>query len=143
FSDCPRQRNLNPLGRAQSALIGDDFKALNIPVGRVIASPFCRCMDTARIAFGKVTLADEVRGMKADPKMRTHFTALQQPGANLIIVGHNSASGLIGEESCARPRRWWSSPWARTNTSWWPASGPSNGRNSARKPRTAARRAQP
>jgi len=98
FSDCPRQRNLNPLGRAQSALIGDDFKALKIPVGSVIASPFCRCMDTARIAFGTVTAADEVRGMKASPQMRAHFTTPQKPGANLVIVGHGSASGLIGEE---------------------------------------------
>jgi broad specificity phosphatase PhoE len=98
FSDCPRQRNLNPLGRAQSALIGDDFKALNIPVDRVIASPFCRCMETARIAFGKVAAADEVRGMKASPQMRAYFTTPQKPGANLVIVGHGSASGLIGEE---------------------------------------------
>ena len=44
-------------------MIGSEFKALNIPVGNVIASPFCRCMDTARIAFGRVTAADEVRGI--------------------------------------------------------------------------------
>ncbi len=98
FADCPRQRNLNALGRSQSALIGENFKALAIPVGDVIASPFCRCMDTARIAFGKVTAADEVRGMKADARMRAHFTTPQKPGANLIVVGHGSANGLIGEE---------------------------------------------
>ncbi len=98
FADCPRQRNLNGLGRAQAALIGEDFKALKIPVGDVIASPFCRCMDTARIAFGKVIAADEVRGMKADPKMRAHFTTLQKPGANLVVVGHGGVGGLIGEE---------------------------------------------
>jgi phosphohistidine phosphatase SixA len=98
FSDCPRQRNLNPLGRAQSALIGEDFKALNIPVVSVLSSPFCRCMDTAHIAFGKATAADEVRGMKASPQMRAHFTTPQKPGTNLVIVGHGGASGLIGEE---------------------------------------------
>lgn len=98
FADCPRQRNLNGLGRKQAATIGEDFKALNIPVGAVIASPFCRCMDTARIAFGKATAADEVRGMKADAKMRAHFTTPQKPGANLIIVGHGGVGGLIGEE---------------------------------------------
>lgn len=97
FADCPRQRNLNPLGRAQSALIGEGFRALKIPVGDVIASPFCRCMDTARLAFGRVTAADEVRG-KAEAKMRAHFATPLKAGANLVIVGHGGAGGLIGDE---------------------------------------------
>ncbi|MGE3905776.1 MAG: histidine phosphatase family protein [Reyranellaceae bacterium] len=97
FADCPRQRNLNKLGRAQSALIGDGFKALQIPVGDVVASPFCRCMDTARIAFGRVTAADEVRGT-AGETMRAHFATPPKAGTNLVIVGHGGAGGLIGEE---------------------------------------------
>ena len=52
FSDCSRQRNLSPAGRRQAREIGDAFRRLRIPVGRVLASPPCRTRDTARLAFG-------------------------------------------------------------------------------------------
>jgi phosphohistidine phosphatase SixA len=51
--DCSRQRNLNAEGRRQARAIGRAFRRLEIPVGRVLASPFCRTRDTARLAFGQ------------------------------------------------------------------------------------------
>jgi phosphohistidine phosphatase SixA len=52
--DLPReqQRNLSPLGIAQSRRIGARFRALGLPVARVLASPFHRCTDMADLAFG-------------------------------------------------------------------------------------------
>src|SRR6185436_10063318 len=47
---CETQRNLNDDGREEATLIGAQFRALKIPVGEVLASEFCRCVDTANIA---------------------------------------------------------------------------------------------
>jgi len=61
FADCPKQRNLNSIGRYQAFLIGEGFRNLGIPVGEVFSSPYCRCVDTARLAFGKYVILDELR----------------------------------------------------------------------------------
>ncbi len=51
--DCATQRNLNAEGRAQAEAIGAAFRALGVPVGAVLASPFCRTVETAALAFGR------------------------------------------------------------------------------------------
>ena len=53
--DCKTQRNLDEQGRAQSKALGDRFKALGYSSDRVYSSPWCRCLDTARLmAIGPV-----------------------------------------------------------------------------------------
>jgi phosphohistidine phosphatase SixA len=54
LEDCKKQRNLSERGRDDAKAIGQAFQALNIPVARVLASPYCRTQDTARLAFGRV-----------------------------------------------------------------------------------------
>ena len=51
INNCATQRNLNDSGRIQSKKIGDFFKKNNIPLGKVFSSEWCRCKDTALIAF--------------------------------------------------------------------------------------------
>ena len=51
-SRCDTQRSLTPAGKAQATAIGRAFTALHIPVGEVLSSPFCRCKETAELAFG-------------------------------------------------------------------------------------------
>ena len=53
IDNCATQRNLNDSGRMQSNKIGDFFKKNNIPLGKVFSSEWCRCKDTASIAFKK------------------------------------------------------------------------------------------
>ena len=53
--DCSRQRNLSAQGRRQARTIGISFRRLGIPVGRVLASPYCRTRQTARLAFGRAS----------------------------------------------------------------------------------------
>lgn len=53
LSNCETQRNLTQAGRQQAAAIGKAFKALRIPTGKIYSSLFCRCIDTAELAFGK------------------------------------------------------------------------------------------
>lgn len=98
FADCGRQRSLNSVGRAQAFAIGEAFRVLGIPIGDVIASPYCRCMDTARIAFGRVQRADEVRSGGDADRLRARLSTTPPAGANLAIVGHGSASDLFGDE---------------------------------------------
>ena len=49
--DCSTQRNLNNKGREQSKKIGKFFKENKIPISLVISSEWCRCKETAYIAF--------------------------------------------------------------------------------------------
>ena len=53
LEDCSTQRNLSAAGREEARRIGEAFRARGIPVGRVLSSRWCRCMDTAWLAFGQ------------------------------------------------------------------------------------------
>ena len=53
YAECATQRNLSDAGRAQARAIGEAIRALGLPVGEVIASPFCRTMETGRLMFGR------------------------------------------------------------------------------------------
>lgn len=48
---CATQRNLSERGKQQAGRIGALFAARAAPVERVLSSRYCRCLDTARIAF--------------------------------------------------------------------------------------------
>lgn len=50
---CSSQRNLSEDGRAQARRIGERLKAASLRPARVRSSPWCRCMDTAELAFGR------------------------------------------------------------------------------------------
>jgi hypothetical protein len=52
LGDCSTQRNLSDEGRAQARRIGDWFKVRGLMPARVRSSPWCRCVDTATLAFG-------------------------------------------------------------------------------------------
>jgi len=51
LNDCNTQRNLNDDGRLQSKKIGDFFKKNKISIEKVYSSEWCRCKETASIAF--------------------------------------------------------------------------------------------
>ena len=55
LGECSTQRNLSDEGRAQARRIGEWFKARGLQPERVRSSPWCRCMDTATLAFGSAT----------------------------------------------------------------------------------------
>lgn len=52
LGECGTQRNLNDEGRAQARHIGAWFEARALKPARVRSSPWCRCVDTALLAFG-------------------------------------------------------------------------------------------
>ncbi len=51
INNCETQRNLSQSGRLQSKEIGNFFKENDIPIELVISSEWCRCKETALIAF--------------------------------------------------------------------------------------------
>jgi phosphohistidine phosphatase SixA len=99
LSDCSRQRNLNGEGRRQSREIGQAFERLDIPVGRVLASPFCRTRDTARLAFGRVQPSRALLSVEffASPRearrkgLKQLLEAEPPDGTNTVLVSHGSA----------------------------------------------------
>lgn len=52
LDDCSTQRNLNDAGRAQARSIGAWFRQRQLQPGKVLSSPWCRCVDSATLAFG-------------------------------------------------------------------------------------------
>ena len=51
INDCKTQRNLSDSGRIQSQKIGNFFEENKISIGKVYSSEWCRCKETASIAF--------------------------------------------------------------------------------------------
>ena len=51
LNDCSTQRNLNENGRKQAKNIGNFFKENKIKIDEVLSSEWCRCKETAEIAF--------------------------------------------------------------------------------------------
>ena len=53
LNDCLTQRNLSDRGRKQAKIIGNIFSKTNISLSGIFSSEWCRCKETARIAFSK------------------------------------------------------------------------------------------
>ena len=55
IDDCATQRNLDELGRAQARAVGEAFRQHGVQVDKILSSPLCRCLETARLmALGPV-----------------------------------------------------------------------------------------
>ena len=67
---CSTQRNLSEAGRAQSRRIGAWFAARQLVPVKVRTSPWCRCIDTARLAFGSAEIWPPLASTFADPQRR-------------------------------------------------------------------------
>ena len=94
--DCTTQRNLSERGREHARALGEAIRALGIPIGTVLASPLCRTVETAMLAFGAAQKAPAVReGGPLPPGSPGRFPALRvllstpvPPGTNTVVVGH-------------------------------------------------------
>ena len=51
LNDCSTQRNLSEGGRKQAQRIGEFFTKNKIEIDKVLSSEWCRCKETAKIAF--------------------------------------------------------------------------------------------
>src|SRR5258708_12419197 len=95
FEDCANQRNLIDRGRSDARAAAAAIRHLGIPVERVLASPFCRTVETAQLIFGRAEKMQEVRGEPSAPADAERYAALRRilatpipAGANLAVVSH-------------------------------------------------------
>jgi len=52
LGDCSTQRNLSEEGRAQARSVGAWFRQRRLQPVKILSSPWCRCVDSATLAFG-------------------------------------------------------------------------------------------
>lgn len=99
LSNCQNQRNLSAAGQEQARMIGDAMRSLDIPIETVLTSPYCRCQDTAALAFGKSVVTHELRFGVGDDVQQTNQlsaslkTLLSTPpasGTNTVLVSHTA-----------------------------------------------------
>ncbi|QBQ39214.1 histidine phosphatase family protein [Pseudoduganella plicata] len=97
LGDCATQRNLSAPGRADAQALGAAVRHHGVPVARVLSSRWCRCQDTARLAFGRVEAVAMLDSMMYDgdaararklAELRQSVLAWQAPG-NLVLVTHD------------------------------------------------------
>lgn len=97
LGDCATQRNLSEQGRSEARAIGEAFTRREIPVGEVLTSEWCRCVDTAQLAFGAArtwsalnsNFNDQERA-KAEKNAEARRRLSRRPeNGNLILVTHN------------------------------------------------------
>jgi len=91
LDDCSTQRNLDERGRAQARRIGEAFRQNGVAVGAVLSSPRCRCLDTARLAFGQAQPWEVLQGALNDSERRQG----QLVEIRKAIAGHRSGPALV------------------------------------------------
>jgi phosphohistidine phosphatase SixA len=108
IDDCSTQRNLDDAGREQGRALGEVFRKHGVRVGRIVASPMCRCQETGKLmAVGSVETSWALL-----PDMGSSRTRLQElqemiaswrgPGT-LVLVTHGLTvrplTGFIPEQA--------------------------------------------
>ena len=114
LNDCSTQRNLNSIGRKQAKDIGEFFRENKIKIYKVLSSEWCRCKETADIAFKNystnsflnsfysskyaknkdkqvVALNDYVKKLKSDKNLIfvTHYVLISE------VLNYGPSSGEI------------------------------------------------
>jgi len=92
---CSTQRNLTADGREQARRLGEVFRTRGVVIGRVLSSQWCRCLQTARLAFGRAEPWPALNGGPRDAervaaRVRDVHALLATPpsGGSLVLVTH-------------------------------------------------------
>jgi phosphohistidine phosphatase SixA len=100
LEDCATQRNLSAQGRAEAKRLGELLRKRKVPIERVVSSPWCRCIDTAQLAFGRMDerwdalsnlFARSPNTEKQLKAMRPRIGAYAGKG-NLVLISHGSVA---------------------------------------------------
>jgi broad specificity phosphatase PhoE len=108
LEDCSTQRNLSASGRDDARRIGAAFRARGIIVDDVRSSVWCRCLDTATLAFGTVNpwlpLNSFFRNRDREPNQTraVREQVSRHRGGTLVFVTHQvnitALTGLYPDE---------------------------------------------
>lgn len=95
LEDCGTQRNLSEAGRAHARRIGEEFRKRKLPVARVLSSQWCRCLETAHLAFGTAEVSASLGNLFGRPENRAQqvretqaLVANWEGAGNLVLVSH-------------------------------------------------------
>ena len=100
FEDCSTQRNLNEAGRLQSKKIGNFFKKNKIDFYKVLSSPFCRCVETAKVANLNYEISNLAITMKST-ELEKRISEIKKyiekytKGGNIIFITHFNVANPI------------------------------------------------
>jgi len=109
--DCSTQRNLSDAGREQARRIGAWFRTHRLEPQRVRSSSWCRCLETARLAFDRAepwTALDSIVGQRPHesahvPEMRAELARLAgvAPAGFEVWVTHQANIVALADAATA------------------------------------------
>ena len=97
LNDCSTQRNLSETGRDQAKKIGKFFHENQIPIDKVISSEWCRCKETAEIAFKRFETKDFLNSFFSEKFSKNRTKQIEDlnkyidrwdSSKNLVLVTH-------------------------------------------------------
>jgi phosphohistidine phosphatase SixA len=106
LGDCSTQRNLSAAGRIQAAAIGRVLRERKVNVARLESSLWCRCVDTARLAFPDLTVHETATlnsffgardtAQEQTQALRARIAEWRGPGALVLVTHQVNISALTG-----------------------------------------------
>ena len=97
LNDCSTQRNISDNGRKQAQNIGEFFRKNKIKIDKVLSSEWCRCKETAKIAFkdfSTISFLNSFYSSKFAKNKKKQIKALNdyikkfESNKNLILITH-------------------------------------------------------
>jgi broad specificity phosphatase PhoE len=109
LGQCGTQRNLSERGRREAQALGAALQAGGATVGPVWSSRWCRCLDTARLAFGRAEAAPMLDSMFEDDEAARRAKAAQtlarlaalEATHNVALVTHDVNIRTLAREAVA------------------------------------------
>ncbi|MBD1137714.1 histidine phosphatase family protein [Pelagibacterales bacterium SAG-MED43] len=93
LNDCSTQRNLSVDGRKQAQYIGKFFIKNKIEIDEVLSSEWCRCKETAKIAFKNFSTNSFLNSFYSSKYEKNKDKQLRE--LNKYISNHKSEKNLI------------------------------------------------
>jgi phosphohistidine phosphatase SixA len=88
-------------GRSQAKAVGEAFRQHGVRVDRILSSPWCRCLETARLMGLGAVESEWI--VAASDKSPERLTALKQmlsgwrgPGTLVVVTHALTVQGLVG-----------------------------------------------
>jgi len=101
LDDCATQRNMDERGREQAKAVGEAFRKHGVRADKILSSPWCRCLETARLmALGPVEPAMVVAASDRSPErlaaLRQIVSDWRGPGTLVVVTHALTVQGLVG-----------------------------------------------
>ena len=106
LDDCATQRNLSEGGRAEARAVGARLRQERIRIAKVLSSPWCRCLETARLAdvgavqteatFGNAYVMSDKR-VDLREGGRAVIDRWRGPGVLLVVTHGENIRALTGQ----------------------------------------------